>query len=539
LLLGLSAPLAAASEITERLRLRLESLEPGRLIADGEVIYAAEPLRAVYDRRGYTPIWFTQKAPRPLLRQLPELLQLAAREGLVPADYHLAALQRGLQRLQGRADARVAVDVELQATDALLTLAAHFQHGKVVPTTIDPEWFLPLSAAQESTPLIEAVLRNDREGLLADLTARLPQTPAYAALRERLAMQTQLAQTDWPRLPGGGRALRQGDRDARVVALRQRLLTLGDHAQTPGTDETFDAALHEAVLAFQRRHGLDADGIVGAGTLAALNVTPAERIAQLRVNMARWRWLPRDLGTEYILVNIAGFSMDVVAQGETVMRQRVIVGRPYRQTPVFSGRMTYLVLNPSWEVPQSLASKDLLPQIQADSAFVERMGFSVLQGWGAQERSIDPASVNWSNVSATRFPYRLRQKPGPLNALGRVKFMFPNEHNVYLHDTSAPSLFAKEGRAFSSGCIRVSDPQALTNWLLHGPNRPVAMSPDKIRQTLDQGQETTVRLGRAVPVHLLYWTAWVDEDARVQYRPDIYTRDAALLQALDAPPPTL
>ena len=219
-----------------------------------------------------------------------------------------------------------------------------------------------------------------------------------------------------------------------------------------------------------------------------------------------------------------------------VMEQRVIVGKPARQSPVFTGNMTYIVLNPSWEVPPSIAGKDLLPQFQRDPGTVDRMSMQVLSGWGADERAIDAATIDWSRYSATSLPFRLRQRPGPQNALGAAKFMFPNKHNVYLHDTPARGLFAKDERAFSSGCIRIADPVGLAEWVLGPRNGTSVAAPERIQSMLSSGQETMVRLKRPLPVHLLYWTAWTAPDGQVHYRKDIYDRDAKLLRALDAPP---
>lgn len=533
---------ADAAEVTERLRYRLEVLtQPGELVAGGEALYAAEGLRNLYDRRGYAPVWFDGTRARSALRALPDIIAEAEAEGLTPADYHLRALHRTLMLIDearpGTLDARIAVDAELLATDALLTLARHYQDGKVHPETVDARWFLSRPELIDMAPLLDLAASRDAGHIRRALAELLPQEPGYDTLRRRLALHRKLATDDWP-LVGEGPTLRPGQQDARVALIRRRLHILGDLGD-PSTDdpERYDDALAVAVRRFQARHGLEADAIVGANTRAQLNVTPQQRIAQIRANMARWRWLPARFGDEYILVNIAGYTMDVVSGGERVMRQRVIVGRPYRQTPVFTGNMTYLVLNPSWEVPHSIATRDLLPQIQADRGHLSRMGFTVLQGWGANERVIDPAGIDWRALRADRFPYRLRQGPGPQNALGTVKFMFPNRHAVYLHDTPARGLFAKEERAFSSGCIRVSDPRALTDWLLAGEGRPQVMSTERISGILAQGRETTVRLTRGIPVHLLYWTAWVEDDGQVHFRRDIYTRDQRLIEALDAPPP--
>lgn len=536
----IATPADPHDPVSERLRHRLETLSaPGELEAAGRQLFAAALLQELYEARGYATLWLADGRPVAALRELPEALATAHEEGLNPEDYHLAALERALEVFDAEDEVpepRLAVDLELLASDAFLTLARHFAHGKVDPTRIDPSWFLT-PRDTDLLPILDATLRGELGSVREATQGLLPAYPAYAALRDRLALQRRLdAGNDWTPIPSGP-ALRDGDSGERVAALVDRLAKLGDLETAWAENGRFDSIVGDAVRRFQQRHGLDADGIVGPRTLTALNVSPQERSAQIQVNMERWRWLPSDLGNEYVLVNIARFQMSVHADGEEVFRQPVVVGRPYRRTPVFSHRMTYLVLNPSWEVPPRLAAQDQLPQIRRDPEYLERMGFDVLQGWGANEQRIDPATVDWGSVSARAFPYRLRQRPGPLNALGQVKFMFPNPHNVYLHDTPQRGAFASADRALSSGCIRLSDPMALTEWLLTGPGRPVVRTEAQIAAILESGVETTVRLRTPMPVHLLYWTAWVEGDGRVHYTADIYQRDAPVLEALRQPPP--
>jgi L,D-transpeptidase YcbB len=275
---------------------------------------------------------------------------------------------------------------------------------------------------------------------------------------------------------------------------------------------------------------------VGRDTLAALNVPTVERVRQLEVNLERWRWLPAELGRRYVLVNIASYQLSVVEENETVLDMRVVVGRPYRRTPVFSDRIRYLVLNPDWQVPDVIARKDIVPQLRKDPAYIERMRFAVLKGWGAQTQEIQPASINWRRINAERFPYRLRQAPGPNNALGRIRFMFPNSHNIYLHDSPARELFRKDSRSFSSGCIRVEKPLELAAYLLRGTSLG---NLSELQAELAAGQTRTVPLPEAVPVHLLYWTAWMDGEGVLHFRPDIYGRDLTLRQALEQPQPRL
>ncbi len=285
------------------------------------------------------------------------------------------------------------------------------------------------------------------------------------------------------------------------------------------------------MICFQQRHGLDPDGTVGPRTLSALNVTAEERVKQIAVNLERMRWLPAELGSRYIMVNVANFGLDVVEAGQPVLTMRAIVGRTYRQTPSFTARMNHLIFSPYWHIPHSIAVKDLLPKIQKDRRFLSRQKIRVFRG----SSQINPGSVNWRSLSEANFPYRLRQDPGPLNSLGRVKFMLPNRFNVYIHDTPSRELFDKAVRDFSSGCIRIDKPVELAEYLL--ADDPEWTS-ENVLAAMDQPREKLVRLRRPIPVYFLYSTAWVDAEGTIQFRDDLYSRDALVAAALEAPPPS-
>ena len=345
------------------------------------------------------------------------------------------------------------------------------------------------------------------------------------SLKNALSRYQQLAaKGGWPQVPAGP-ALSEGDRDERIPLLKKRLVASADLAAPMGQGDYFDAILTEAVQRFQTRHGLTDDGIVGAKTLAALNVPISERLRQLAATLERCQPLPPVLERRHILVNIADFTLKLYEDGELLLSMPVIVGRTYRQTPVFNSRISSLILNPGWEVPHSIATKDLLPKIQKDPDYLSRLHFRVLQGWNPG-KEIDPASINWAKLSPKRFPYRLHQDPGPDNALGRVKFPFPNPYNVYLHDTPAQELFQQETRTFSSGCIRLAEPLELAVYLLQGT--PLG-SMDALTEAIDSGEtRKSVAIPSPIAIHIVYMTAWVDQEGVIQFRPDVYNRDPAL-----------
>ncbi|MFA7381830.1 MAG: L,D-transpeptidase family protein [Desulfurivibrionaceae bacterium] len=348
-------------------------------------------------------------------------------------------------------------------------------------------------------------------------------------LEKALAQYRQLAaRGGWPQIPGGP-TLREGDKDERIHFLKERLAASGDLTAPPEQGALFDGLLKEAVQRFQARHGLAADGVVGAKTMSELNVPISQRIQQLTASLERCQPLPSLLEPRHILVNIADFTLKLYEDGKLVLAMPVIVGRTYRQTPVFTGRLSALVLNPSWEVPHSIATKDLLPKIKKNPGYLSQSHFRIFRGWKLSEE-INPAAIDWANLSQSRFPYRLRQEPGPANALGQVKFPFPNPYNVYLHDTPARALFQQNSRTFSSGCIRLARPLDLAVYLLQGTSLG---SMEALTAAISRDKTQTVAIPSPIPIHIAYMTAWVDPDGIIQFRPDIYNRDPALQQGLE------
>lgn len=524
----LAAGTVAAEDVAHPIRLRLEDpsrpgvFEVALPRGDIEPLRARQALPAFYAQRAFSPAWPGRDATDELIAALEE----AESHGLRSGDYHLPAI-RSLRKLtELRPSAGVSADLDLLLTDAFLTYGAHLVSGRVDPATFDADW----RAVRREIDLVALAHRAAESGRPGQaLRELLPTDPGYGRLRAALADLRR--QEPWP-LPSPGVTLRPGDDDPRVVELRRRLEAErgASSAEPAGASSVFDSELEAAVRAFQFRHGLGSDGVVGEKTLAALRVSRDERIAQLEMNLERWRWLPRELGSRHVLVNIPEFVLRLREDGRDVLEMPVVVGRDARRTPVMSDQIRYMVLNPFWEVPPKLAVQDKLPEIVKDPEYLSRNGFRVLEGWGAAEREVDPASVDWSQLGRS-FPYRLRQSPGPRNALGRVKFMFPNVYNVYIHDTPERGLFARPDRAASSGCIRVERPLELAARLLAGTPWDAA----SLHALIDSGRTETVSLPKPVPVHLEYWTAWVAEDGEVHFRRDVYGRDAMLAEALLRP----
>jgi len=424
-------------------------------------------------------------------------------------------------------------ELDLLLTDAFLAYGSHLLAGRVNPETLQQEWVANRRSADFGFMLETALTSGDVAGTLARLA---PPQLGFRRLRETLMYHRELASRGgWSTIPDGP-TLKRGDHGSSVAALRQRLSVGGDLGVVKCKDaELFDEGLELALKRFQRRHGLREGGAMDSATRAELNVTAERRVEQLELNLERWRWLPQDLGRRHIIVNIAAFKLEVVEDEAVVLAMRVVVGRPYHNTPVFSDTMRYIVLNPYWEVPIKIAVQEMLPRIKRDPSYFAREKLRMFKGWGLEAREVDPGTVDWSKITPASFPFRLRQDPGALNSLGRVKFMFPNKFNVYLHDTPARLLFEKTERDFSHGCIRIQQPIELALYLLRQDPR---WNREALLRALDQAADHSVPLPEPIPIHLLYWTAWAEGDGTIQFRRDIYGHDALLSEALRAPPPT-
>lgn len=510
--------------VNDSIRQRLEAWSAGypAKISSAPIRNSAL-LNAYYEETGFAPLWLKDsgRAFNSAALDLISVLQGVDKEGLLPADYHTVYLGQLITE-----PSEISSDAELVLTDAFLFLAQHILAGKVDPETLTNEW-KPAKEVVDARALLTKVASNVP---IADIVQSLrPRQPRYARLVKTLAWLNSAQAPDWEPLALSP-AIKKGMADTRLAPIAERLRFWGDLSESE-SEETFthyEGELMEAVTRFQRRHGLEPDGVVGKNTLLALNVSPVQRANDVVVNLERWRWLDQNMGDYFIVVNIANFDLRVYKSNELVMQKPVIVGRNYRKTPVFSDKIRFLVFNPTWTVPQKLAVQDKLPEIKKDISYLEKYGFT-LYALG-ENTVVNPADVEWDKLHK-RFPYRMVQAPGPLNALGQVKFMFPNAYDVYLHDTPSRELFSKTERAFSSGCIRVSDPIELASKLLE----PNGMGIDQINEVLSSAKTTTVNLKTPVPVHIEYWTAWVDSSGKLQFRNDIYERDKPLFSALSLP----
>ncbi len=465
------------------------------------------------------PLWPTAARMRDFIAALNSV----DRDGLDPGAYPTAHLAR-LAGISGFGGYASSAQVELYFSAIFLRFARDLRVGRFLPTKVDPGLYWQKKEIDPVRALTMMARAPDTQSFIGEWQ---PAIADYGRLKQALAIYRRIeAAGGWPSVPHV-EVIKPGEENAAIPALHARL-EVTDESLATARDRAsplYDEALIEAVKRFQRRHGLEDDGVIGKRTVFALNIPVVDRIRQIIVTMERWRWMPEDLGASHIRVNIAGYELIRVGNGRVEERMRVVVGKPYHQTPVFSDEIEYLEFNPYWNVPHSIAVSEELPKLKSNPAARAARGFEAV----VNDRGVSLTSIDWSRYSRSNFPVRLRQKPGPHNALGRVKFMFPNRFNVYLHDTPARTLFSRAERAFSHGCIRVARPIDLAEQVL-------AAVPGWNRKRIDDvlaGQErTVVSLAAKLPVHLTYATVWIDADGTAQFRPDIYQRDEKLEKAL-------
>ncbi|MEM7489296.1 MAG: L,D-transpeptidase family protein [Pseudomonadota bacterium] len=472
-----------------------------------------EAIAAFYRARAFEPIWTGPGAPARREAFL-AALDLAGHHALPAGRYNADMIRAEF------ASARTVAErgaLEVRMTRRYLRFARDASIGVLTPKSVDRSIVLKLPE-QDRLAQITAFADGDPQ---AAVQALWPRSPVYLGLfRERMRLAEVLRAGGWgPAVPLA--KLERGDAGTAVVALRNRLVRMGYLARS--LSATYGQAMADAVRAFQADHGLTPDGVAGPDTLRAVNVTAADRMAQVVVGLERQRWMNKPLESRHVLVNLAEQHAYVVDDGKVTFDTVVVVGAEAddRQTPEFSHSMTHMVVNPYWHVPRSIAVKEYLPALR-------RGGARHLEVYSRQGR-VNPNRIDFRRYTARNFPFSLKQAPGPRNALGRVKFMFPNPYNIYLHDTPAKDLFGREVRTFSHGCVRVARPLELAYHLL----APQEADPEaRFQALLAGGRERRVNLEESIGVHLVYWSAWVTPDGRANYRGDPYGRDRAVLAAL-------
>jgi L,D-transpeptidase YcbB len=484
--------------------------EDGRVqLASGDTVHVSPATTSFYKRRLWRAAWAGEKELLQRGWQLHQTIGKAHEDGLPRERYRNDVVQRMLEKLALKGDAEIPDSIRpsyLASVDLLLTEGFNRYANDLVTGALDPkeagvEWRIPRGRPLEELVLNTVIRGTEPAAVVAKLR---PAVPYYDRMRQALVQYHQVAaRGGWPKVPGDAK-LKEGVRHNNVSLLRTRLLTGLDTkeaslAQTGAADPTlFDANLKQAVAHFQKRHGIEGDGAIGETTLRELNHSVEERINELQLNLDRWRWLPEKLGDRYLIVNIAGFELEVVDQNRVIESMNVVVGQPSWQTPVFADTMEHIVVNPYWNVPPNIYEQEIAPAIAADPTYLARHNYEYTRDGS------------------------VRQRPGPGNALGNFKFIFPNRHDVYLHDTPADHLFSRTRRDFSHGCIRVERPADLARLITR---LQTSRNPEDVVRMAGGSSERWIKLEKKLPVYLLYFTVWPEEDGTLRFHHDVYGRD--------------
>jgi murein L,D-transpeptidase YcbB/YkuD len=494
-------------------------------------------LRQVYRDREFRPLWINGRKLRGQTRELIETLCHVERDGLRAADYDLAGLRDELRELREAKDPDPATlaALDLRLTRRFLDYGADLLAGRLDPLAVDNGWYIRARRAGIDSTLRTALRSKNFDDMIAPLRPRQREyKQMVAALEQYRDLQ---AKGGWSPVPAA-KKLALGDEGAAVEALRARLGATGQlrHA---GRKPVYDDDLAAAVARFQARHGLPTDSSAGPATLGALNVPIETRIRQIELNLERYRWLPSDFGARYIMVNIPDYQLYAYDKKKEVLTMRVIVGSEYgNATPVFADSMTYLVFRPQWDMPRQILVDEVIPKVRENIFYLAQHGYEVVDT-ARNEVIGDPASIDWEDLDTTNIHFRVRQKAGARNALGKVKFMFPNQFSIYLHDTPADHLFDRQKRTLSHGCVRVEDPVKLAGYVL---DHQEGWDEERVRQAMEPADSAqalaphTVDLERPIPVYLLYLTAFVREGV-LHFRDDPYEKDRRAMAGLGRPAP--
>jgi len=484
-------------------------------------------LAVIYGQTGLQPLWVTQDGPGGKAEVLFSVLKDSGSEGLVPEQYYTG-------RIASLWDGKM--PETLVELDTLLTLAfikyAHDARGGRALFTTDTS---PLAVKDGNIPafdalaLVKSALSSpDLNQFLAGL---LPPHRYYRNLRAALPNYQNLAAAGgWPPVDSG-KTIHPGARDSRISTIRTRLQIEG-FLQSAATNATvYDEMLVQAVTLFQLRHGLTIDGVIGKSTIAAMNIPAEKKIRQILINLERWRWEGHDLGKKYVLVDIAGFTLEGIADDTVALEMPVIVGTQQHETPVFSDQIRYIEINPFWNIPPSIARNEMLGEVRKNPRYLSDNDIRLFSDWTSEAREISPLSIDWQQISPKQMgQLKLRQEPGKKNALGSIKFVFPNTYNVYMHDTPAKALFQHSSRAFSHGCIRLEKPVKLADFIMSDFENDWSM--ERLHEIIDTGKRTIIRLPEPLPVHITYQTARSNQDGTTSFHTDIYDRDRQFEQIL-------
>ena len=490
----------------------------------GDPLLQSTAVISFYRARGSRRVWSTTAASQEII----EAIRGIERDGLTPADYHLDSLVSLMRQRESTPSARLEADLDLLLTDAVVTMLDHVRYGRVLPVTLDPRWNVNPREGMPPLEMDPETIASARSPALA-IEAAKPQHFIYKGLVGALArLRAIQALGGWPTVPSG-KAIPPGRSDPRLPVIRARLAKSGElSSSATGDSLAYDDELLKAVELFQSRHRIDSEGTIDGTTIEAMNVSAPVRIEQARANIERSRWVIGGLADDFVLVNLPAYKVYLIRGGKNIWETRSQIGRELRMTPTFRATMRTVVFNPDWTVPPTILDQDVLKGMRKGDDFA-RKGLVILD---KDNHQVDPASIDWSKATRRNFPYTLRQLPGENNALGQVKFLFPNPYSIYLHDTPHRDEFASDKRTFSSGCIRIQHPLELAEILLSGQD---GWTHENIQQVAATDDMHNVTLEHPLPVLIVYWTLSVGASGEIRCARDVYGHDPPLIAALNAP----
>jgi len=512
--------------VEEILESRIHGDPNNDVTVNGQALFSQIEVPQFYTNRNYELAWTDKKNVKDLL----ESIESAYDEGLDPEDYHYQAMQNLLAKKKSSSlSNEEKADLDLLMTDAIILYASHLLEGKLEQSKLRAKWDVEKNARPENVDSLLTVTLHNKQVKPALQTMK-PAHYMYALMKVHLKnLRGQAEEGAWPKV-SSGETLKKDMDDPRILEIREFLTATGDlKSMETDQESVFDQELEDAVKKFQTRHGLTADGAIGKGTIEQMQVPIEKRIEQIKLNLERLRWIFHHPDEDFLIVNIAGFHVRRFTDREEVFNSRVIVGKYHHESPVFKGEMEYIVMNPTWTLPYSIATNETLPKLKKDPGYLSAKHMEVMDRSG---KMLDPSAIDWSQYSRGNFPFIIRQKAGPWNALGEVKFIFPNKYSVYLHDTPSRSLFERQDRAFSHGCIRTEDKWGLLMSLMDDPE---VWNMEKINEILKSGETTKIDLPKPINIYLVYLTAVADMENNLYFFKDVYKRDEAVSSELNKP----
>jgi len=483
----------------------------------------------VYSHNEFQPIWVKAQGLNSQGDAYLDYLEEIKYDGLDKTDYLFDEIESLVDELSNSNDPELHAVLDMMLSNSFIKLSRDLDLGKVDPTKLDMDWKIESEPVGEDYHALLLDISTNNVSVEKTLNKLRPENFRYEQLRAMLQKAMEQEEEEVIVLNFDGK-IEQGESHEKIPAIRRKLIATGDlKSYSPSDSTVYDDRLAEGVRFFQARHGLNDDAVLGQDFIEAINYSNQDLITKIKVNLERFRWLPNFVDGEgdKVIVNIPDFYLDYISGKDTIFTSRVVVGKEYRQTPVFSSKMSYLVFSPTWTLPTTILWEDAIPAIQKDRSYLEKNKMQVVTADG---EPVDSRSINWSNVEKGNFPYMIRQSPGAHNSLGRVKFMFPNDYSIYIHDSPAKALFDKDERTFSSGCIRLEKPKEFASLLLQDSG----WDETEIIQAMDRPDEKNVNLERNPEVWILYLTIWENKNG-IQVREDVYSGDRKLAEALSLP----